>query len=470
MPASTPQAVSITMFDQWNGEAVGFTPRLDPLYANNPRPTVSPYDLPLATLSTLTDAYIGGFKVTPSINGLNTDGESVKIASSEARIAYKPSNHSLFITSQAAGRDNDSIINISLPTDGNLTTDPLTFPEANSILQGWTTVMNNGRLPTTPNTYDDLGGLFYNADEDALYGTMYQSYSGGSGVSDGFFKIVDASNIGTSVVQGAWQVTGHDQASNWISELPQEWKFELGVTHIHGNGAGMSNQQRYSRGPSAWLTDHSAIDFSGSYNEILQTKLMSFPYGQFGDPGLGTAIYGDFTHTRSNYNEYNNAANDGSAYTYADEIVVANPANNIWTRMSSAGGGFIIPGTRSYCAIGQLTGGVSGGGYKVTFRYEYGTTTPLASEYTGGGPSSADPDDHLPYYWLFDMVEMRDATDKSAVLPYSFGQLPFALNLDELPRSAICDPMTGRAFIACAEGAFGSGGNPIQVLQLQFAV
>ena len=470
MPASTPINVSITMYDQWEGANTGFSPRLDPLYANNPRPTTSPYDLPLATLSTLTDAYIGGFRVTTSINGTNTDGESVGINYSEARLAYKASDHSLFITSQAGGRTNDSIINIALPTDAQLTTDPATFPSADSILQGWTTVINNGRLPSVPNVYDEMGGLFYNAEEDALYGTMYQSYSGGTNVSDGFFKIVDAANIGTSAVQGAWRVTGHDQASNWVSQLSQAWQIELGVTHIHGNGAGFSNQQRYSRGPSAWLTDHRTIDYSGSYNEIFQTKFMSFPYGDFGDPGLGTALYGNFEHTRPNYNEYNNAANNGEAYTYADEIVPADPPNNVWTRMSSSGGGFIIPGTRTYCAIGQLTGGVSGGGYKITYRYEFGTTIPLPAESTTGGPSPADPADSFPYYWLFDMVEMRDATDKSAVLPYAFGQLPFALNLDELPRSAICDPITGRAFISCAGGAYGGGGNPIQVLQLQFGV
>ena len=68
--------------------------------------------------------------------------------------------------------------------------------------------------------------------------------------------------------------------------------------------------------------------------------------------------------------------------------------NNLWTELSAAHYGFIIPNTSSYLVIGKSGGHNSGIGYKIT--QDNGREC--------GGPCSVKAGDSYNYFWFFSFV------------------------------------------------------------------
>lgn len=474
---------------------------------DTPNGELDPYSLPLAAQITNGDpigdssearayfdsVYVGGFRMDNSLGG--------NYRTTNGRIAYNHASNSIYTTDRAlnttsgdAASATEGIAEVQLPLVGDFTKDPNTFPEATVKIQDWVQILGNNKVPVT-NANSTLGGLYYNPDDGSLWCQSYIGYSGGTTQSASVFRITDASDIAGSEVKGSWRTSSPlDQDCVWMSEVPSIWKSVLGGTHLFGTGAGMSNHQRTSSGPSAWATDLDAFDVDAG-GVIPQTEIMNYPGvvdGAWYPIGTGTSLYATYppghqyesfnnTTNRRNYDEYNNLKNfdanagvdkwdvnnndvgvgSGNHYNAAG---VTPGNNNVWSEISSAGGGFIIPGTRTYLAFGQMSGGVGGGGYKLAF---YDEQDNLLSQ--AGGGTAAVSGDRLPYYWLYDMAELRDAVDKDTVNPYSYGTLDIFAGISGSPISAMCDPRTGKAFIVCTGGVFASeSGANTQVLQLQF--
>ena len=99
--------------------------------------------------------------------------------------------------------------------------------------------------------------------------------------------------------------------------------------------------------------------------------------------------------------------------------------NNLWTEISKAKFGFIVPGTRTYAVFGSSAGHQSGIGYKII---PQGKTDPCP------GPCTFDPDDSYNYYWLWDMAEVAQVLNGSKqpheIVPYDYGvfNAPFQTN------------------------------------------
>jgi len=95
--------------------------------------------------------------------------------------------------------------------------------------------------------------------------------------------------------------------------------------------------------------------------------------------------------------------------------------NNVWTHLSHARFGFIIPGTYTYATFGHSGGHGSGLGYKLN----------RGAEGDCPGYCSVDPSDVYNYYWLWDMRDLFKVKSRrlraSDVRPYESGvfDIPF---------------------------------------------
>jgi hypothetical protein len=91
--------------------------------------------------------------------------------------------------------------------------------------------------------------------------------------------------------------------------------------------------------------------------------------------------------------------------------------NDIWTEVSSAYTGFIVPGTNTYAVFGSSGGHESGIGYKIT--QDDGNLC------GGGCPYVAA--DIYNYYWLWDLKDLQKVKQGSMnpyeVRPYEYGRL-----------------------------------------------
>lgn len=428
---------------------------------------------PIAT-AYFTDAFVGGFKMNNTLGGT--------YRSTNARLAYNPAGNSIFTTEQTR-----SIAEIQMPAIETLTKDNSTFPLATVKLQDWVSfIEDDTKIPNRIYNYNDIGGITLDKINGGLYVQAYIWYSGGS-TSSSFFKIADHTNLSTSPVLGAWETSSpKDYDTSWMQELPAVWKAEFNASHVFGNGAGMSNKERASSGASAYMADLASFDTSNA-NAVLPTQCVVV-YEKVNDNiwslGTGTSLYqgnatgtvrGDdpaiaFNHVRENYDQYNNFNNwdanqgvdkwdidnndvgvgNGNHYNAA-HVVKGN--NDVWTELSSAAGGFIISGTRTYCAIGEMGGGESGAGYKLGRYDDQGVYLGA-----GGGGSTVDPADRLGYYWLYDMKDLMEATDIGSVPPYAYGTLPLFDGIPGTPRTATYDPEDGVLLIAVSGGVFSEEG------------
>ena len=90
--------------------------------------------------------------------------------------------------------------------------------------------------------------------------------------------------------------------------------------------------------------------------------------------------------------------------------------NDLWTHLSYAAYGFIIPGTRTYMTIGFSGGHNSGVGYKPT--QDNGNVC--------GGYCSYEAADNYNYYWLWDLDDLLAVKSGEMnaydVVPYEYGE------------------------------------------------
>ncbi|MBL4761413.1 MAG: hypothetical protein JKY93_01780 [Gammaproteobacteria bacterium] len=417
-----------------------------------------------------TDRFVGGFKMNNSLGGT--------YRSTNARLAYNPAGNSIFTTDTIA-----AIAEIQMPAIEALTKDNSTFPLAMVKLQDWTSfIADDSKIPNRIYDYNEMGGMALDKVNGGLYVQSYIWYSGGS-TSSSFFKIEDHTNLAASTVLGAWETTSpKDYDTTWMQELPAAWKEEFNASHVFGNGAGMSNKERASSGPSAYMADLASFDTSDA-NAVLSTQEVvvyekdgTFSLGTGASLYVGNAPGSDRAndpaiankHVHRNYDQYNNFndwdANEGVpkwdinnndvglgvGKPYNAALVVKGN-NDIWTELSSAAGTFIISGTKTLCAIGEMGGGESGAGYKLGVYDDQGNYVG-----SGGGGSTVDPSDRVAYYWLYDMEELMAATDIGSVPPYAYGTLPLFDDVPGTPRSATYDPEDGVLLISVSGGVFST--------------
>ena len=203
-------------------------------------------------------------------------------------------------------------------------------------------------------------------------------------------------NLAESEIIGPFQLDGAAHAAGWLTPIPREWQSELGGDYIAGHAHG-SIASRLSIGPPAHVLDVADVTDANTGAAVPTLPVIDF---SLSNPLYDTSIY-DFPATTSY-----------SAIAYNED-----GRNRLWTQISGASYGFIVPGTGTYMTLGYAGGFNSGLGYKIT----------QTDGNVCGGPCSYDPDDNYNHYWLWkvsDMIKVKNGDLlASDVRPYEYGIL-----------------------------------------------
>ena len=380
------------------------TPTPTPTPTATPTPTPipggNPTDLPLFTLDDL--QFEGAFRVDGGKYGASnmnyTDGQ----------IEYNPERHSMFMI----GHDWDDgaiaefrvppLVKSSTLSDLNSTGAPLqAFAQSplgratNGNPQGLNRITGLRLFPGTNGPQLMINAVeWYDAPGDNTHTTLMLRNPNDLAASrvDGFFTLAGGA--------------GH--TAGWISPIPAEWQSLLGGTYVTASGGAMSIVGRTTVGPAMFVFNPER-DLLGSNvpNPIPTTRLLDY------------SIYDQWLHP-DYYNE--------------------SRTNDLWTAESGALYGLIVPGTRTYLAVGHSAGHESGIQYK---------GTDLCGN-TCGGPCPKDCNDKYLYYWAYDLRELllvkSGQQAPHEVRPYAYGKWPSPFGSTKLGGGTF-DAATGTMYL-----------------------
>lgn len=286
--------------------------------------------------------------------------------------------------------------------------------------QGFVKVLD--RSPAgNPESLDEIVGLEVVGESLVINATEYYDAPADNQLTT--LVIENAADLDGSAVGSFRSMEGLARAAGWISSIPQPWRAPLGGTHITGYSSGGPIIGRHSVGPSAFAIDlETAVKDDGA---IATTELLGF--------SLDKPLNGDLLNETSE--------------------------NKLWTQLSQARFGFVVPGTSTYLTLGSSGGHQSGIGYKI-------------SQNNGnvcGGYCSYGADDNYNYYWLWDLDDLvavkNGSLSPERIKPYESGELnlPFQRG-DELIRvgGASFDPVRELLYISLlkANNTLGQYNNP----------
>ncbi len=288
------------------------------------------------------------------------------------------------------------------------------------------------RVPVNDQNINRIGGLEYHDGQLIVNG--YEYYDAAADNTDTTLVIRDADQLATSKVDGYFQLDGAARASGWISEVPEYWQDALGGTHLVGHSSGIPINGRSSIGPSAYALD--ADDIVGASSS---------------DPALSSSTLLEFSLDNRLHDDLSNADLD----------------NDLWTHLSSAAFGFIVPGSRTYVTVGASGGHESGIGYKIT--QDDGNLC--------GGYCSYEAADVVNQYWLWDLDDLLDVRAGSiaahSVRPYAYGEFPQPFQagsyLNPIGGGSF-DATTGTLYLSLqgANNTVGTYSNPPIIVAYQF--
>ncbi|MBD0776393.1 T9SS type A sorting domain-containing protein [Maribacter sp. ANRC-HE7] len=360
-------------------------------------------ELPLFDISQLT--YEGAFRIKASENGISD------LNYAQGPIAYNYENHSLFIVGHA---HQQAIAEYAIPE----IVKSETLSELNMVetpIQVFSDVLSQ-TADGNPEGIDRVGGLYYvnHGGQAKLIVNAYEYYDAPADNTVSTLVVNDANALETASVSGYYNFEGSPPAhsSGWISAIPEAWQEELGGTHITGHSSGIPIISRASVGPSAFA--FKINDALNTTQSIQTTTLLDFK--------LSNPLHSDLS-------------NDSKT-------------NDIWTHLSRATYGFIVPGTRTYLTIGSSGGHESGICYKCT--QDNGNLC--------GGYCTPEADDNYQYYWLWDMNDLVAVKNGSVnpydVRPYDHGYFntPFQANGSKKIGGGTFDPSTGNLYLSVQSG------------------
>jgi len=236
--------------------------------------------------------------------------------------------------------------------------------------------------------------------------------------------VADAQQLASSPVSAFHAMQGAARAAGWISSIPGALQASLGGSYIAGHSSGEPIIARLSAGPSAY-----AVNFPADLQSATSLTISTTPLQLF---SLDNPLSSDLDN--------------------------ASLQNSLWTHMSHARYGFIVPGTKTYMTLGWSGGHNSGVAYK----------SPSDGRECGGFcPNSAT--DLYNYYWLWNLDDWEKVQNGElaahAVRPYEKGELalPFQTSgvLNEVG-GASYDAASGRLYISLlrANNTVGPYDNP----------
>lgn len=316
--------------------------------------------------------YKGGFRLP-----LGTYGES-SIAWSNGTFALSPGGDSIYVV----GHVNDhAVAEFRIPELVN-SQSLNELRMASAPMQGFTKVLSKA-TGGNPESLNTITGLFFY--DGKLVVNAIDYYDGGADNRDTTLVIESPQNLASSRVSGFFELSCAATCSGWISKIPVEWQQTLGGTHIAGYASNYSIISRFSVGPSAFVIDPSELiaKTSAASSSVVDPVVKAFARMFF-----------------------------PLAHPLHPDIYNVSLQNELWTELSMAVYGFIVPGTSTYLTIGNSGGQYGGIGYKLS---------------GCGGYCAQDSQDYYNYIWLWDVNDLVKV--KSGLLqpyeirPYAYGKL-----------------------------------------------
>ncbi len=356
--------------------------------------------LPLLQISDL--QYEGAFAIPADNNGVLGANYSA------GTITYNSTNGSIFL----AGHQNGAAVGeYSIPSLVN-STDVAALNSA-TILQDFRQV-----LQYTIGDYVEINLISGMAMvNDKLIINAVEYYDADANNLHTGVVLQTPTDIANSSVDAYYSLEGAAHTSGWLSPIPAEWQTLLGGDYIAGNSSKYSINSRLAIGISAFAFNASDMT-NAAPGTVATTTLLDFD--------LSNPLYADYAnYENSNYNLVEiNGDNSFTGHTFADANATVG-TNDLWTEISQASYGFIIPGTSTYMAIGASGGHGMGIGYKPT----------QSDGNVCGGPCPYDADDRYNYYWLWDvndLLAVKNGTlNPHDVRPYDYGvfDVPFQTDI-----------------------------------------
>jgi len=322
-------------------------------------------DLPLFDISKI--QYKGAFRIPASTYGASS------INYSEGPIAYNAANHSLYVV----GHDHhQGIGEFSIP---ELIVGEIAELNMSINLQPF--VQHLGIADCGPSQgIDQIGGMMMI--DGALYVNAYEYYDANGSVTNTTMIIDDPTQLSSTSVRGFFNFEGGaGHTSGWMSSIPLPWRDSLGGSHITGQSSGIPIISRTSVGPSAFSFTPLSPEAGCEVEMIPTNRLLDF--------SLANPLHSDLS-------------NDSGF-------------NDLWTHLSRATYGMIVPGTKTYLTIGSTGGHKSGVCYKCE----------QDNENLCGGYCPPEASDRDQYYWLWDLTDLlavkNGEMEAHDVRPYDYG-------------------------------------------------
>ncbi|WP_157972857.1 T9SS type A sorting domain-containing protein [Aureibaculum luteum] len=367
--------------------------------------------LPLFSMDNLD--YQGAFRIDAGTYGASN------MNFAQGPLAYNSENNSIFIVGHS---HHQAIAEFKIPSLVNSTViaDLNTVEQPIQIFKQFLNATPDGN----PEGIDRIGGLYpilYNGKQKLIV-NAYEYYDAPGDNKFSTLLIDNANNLENSTAKGYLKFEGGSgHTSGWISPIPENLKSIFGGTHITGQSSGIPIISRTSVGPSAFVFNMDNL--LNTANTINTTKLLDF--------SLTNPLHSDLSNSSL--------------------------ANDIWTHLSRAVYGFIVPGTRTYVTIGKSGGHQTGVCYKCTQ-----TNGNLC-----GGYCTPDSNDNYNYYWLWDLNDLLDVKNGQRlpydVQPYAYGKFntPFQSSAHSINGGSF-DPITGNLYLSIenADNEQGTYANP----------
>lgn len=378
-----------------------------------------PTSLPLLTVDML--QYQGAFRLPADDFGVSSMNYS------EGPLVYNHAQNSIFIVGH---NHQQAIAEFAVPALVTSTT-LADLNMASAPLQNFVTILDRV-AGGNPQALDVIGGL---ALIDArLLVNAYEYYDAAGGNTHTTLVVRNSNDLAGSAVEGFFAFAGEaGHTSGWLSPIPEVWQSLLNGTHLAGQSSGQPIISRFSVGPSAFAFNARDLTSATVPNPVPTTTLLDF--------SLNHPLH--------------------------DDLENVSRANDLWTHLSRATYGVIVPSTRTYATFGYSGGHKSGVCYKCT----------QSNGYECGGYCAPDAKDYQQSYWFWDVNDLLKVKAGQlaphAVRPYAYGALatPFENAAHQIGGGSF-DPSSGKLFFTLqrADTAQGQYANPPVVVVYRFAI
>ena len=311
--------------------------------------------------------YVGAFRIPAGTEGASDMNYS------EGPLVYNPTSHSIFIVGhdhqQAIAEYSIPALDTGLIQDLNMATN----------LQPFVQHLDQVSCGNSQNINQIAGLALING---SLYVNAYEYYDADASVSHTTLILNNPADLMNTAIEGYYAFDGGaGHTAGWISEIPPVWEDTLGGSHLTGFSSGIPIISRCSVGPSAFSFSPVMDTLDCVSNSIATNRLLDF--------SLGNPLHADLSN---------------------DSLT-----NDIWTHLSRATFGMIIPGTHTYMTLGYSGGHESGVCYKCT--QDNGNEC--------GGYCAPQADDYNQYYWFWDVHDLIAAKEGLLspfdIRPYDYG-------------------------------------------------